>query len=377
MFTIQCRNRINESSHIYKRKGSNMNSLKIGSIVFLLLIIIGLQAAILIQGDKHESHSQMETQTAGQQMSENSVIPQNVQNRNGQQSENPVVAEYKGQEITRNQVLSYIISNSGGNLQTPVSRDAFQNALDQMVRQQILLDRAQEENIAAEPQVQAQIEEARKRVLISAYAQQAIDRTLTDEKLKERYDQLMASQSAQAERKASHILGETKEEAEENISQLEEGIDFKELALEKSIGPSGERGGDLGYFTPGQMVPEFSKAVFEMDVGSFTKEPVKTNFGWHVIQVEDEREVELPSFEDIKDQLRSAMSQTALQELTDTWKQEIDFTEFDIFEDQSARQQTPVNQQPQANAEENQESIQENVQDEQDEQEDRPEGQQN
>ena len=97
---------------------------------------------------------------------------------------------------------------------------------------------------------------------------------------------------------ARHILVKTKEEAEAIIKQLDGGADFEKLAKEKSNDPSGKtNGGDLGYFGPGQMVPEFEKAALALDVGAYTKEPVQTQFGWHVIKVEDKRAKQPPAFD--------------------------------------------------------------------------------
>jgi peptidyl-prolyl cis-trans isomerase C len=107
---------------------------------------------------------------------------------------------------------------------------------------------------------------------------------------------------------ARHILVKTKEEAEAIIKQLDGGADFQKLANEHTNDPSGKtNGGDLGWFGPGQMVPEFDKAAFALDVGKYTKEPVQTQFGWHVIKLEDKRAKQPPAFDDVKDQAKQAV----------------------------------------------------------------------
>ena len=106
---------------------------------------------------------------------------------------------------------------------------------------------------------------------------------------------------------ARHILVKTKEEAEAIIKQLNAGASFEELAKKESTDGSAADGGDLGYFGPGQMVPEFEKAAFALDVGTYTKEPVQTQFGWHVIKVEDKRQKQPPAFDKVKDQVRSVL----------------------------------------------------------------------
>ena len=114
---------------------------------------------------------------------------------------------------------------------------------------------------------------------------------ITDAEIRARYDQEVAATPPVNEVQARHILVKTKEEALDVIKQLDGGADFEKLANEKTNDPSGKTtGGDLGWFGPGQMVPEFEKAAFALNAGEYTKEPVQTQFGWHVIKVEDKRD---------------------------------------------------------------------------------------
>ena len=101
---------------------------------------------------------------------------------------------------------------------------------------------------------------------------------------------------------------DSKEAAIEAVKRLDNGEDFADLAKELSTGPSGPNGGELGYFRRGAMVPSFELASFEMEVGSYSKEPVQTQFGWHVIKVEDRRVADAPALADVRDQLRSSIS---------------------------------------------------------------------
>jgi len=129
---------------------------------------------------------------------------------------------------------------------------------------------------------------------------------ITDEELRARYEKEIAAQPPVNEVHARHILVKTKEEADKIIKELDGGADFQKLANEHTSDPSGKsNGGDLGYFGPGQMVPEFDKAAQALAVGAYTKEPVQTQFGWHVIKVEDKRAKEPPAFEQVKDGVRS------------------------------------------------------------------------
>jgi peptidyl-prolyl cis-trans isomerase C len=131
---------------------------------------------------------------------------------------------------------------------------------------------------------------------------------ITDDEVRARYDKEIAAQPAVNEVHARHILVKTKEEADAIIKELDGGAKFEDLANKHTTDPSGKTsGGDLGWFGPGQMVPEFEKAAMALEPGSYTKEPVQTQFGWHVIKVEDKRPKQPPAFEQVKDQIRSAV----------------------------------------------------------------------
>lgn len=153
----------------------------------------------------------------------------------------------------------------------------------------------------------AQMEFVSARALHNIYFQENVVEAITDEEIKARFDKEVAGVEPEKEVKARHILVKTEDEAKALIVDLEGGKDFVELAKEKSTGPSGPNGGDLGFFGKGQMVPEFEAAVFGLENGSFTKTPVQTQFGYHVILKEEERDKPLPEFDAVKGQIRQAV----------------------------------------------------------------------
>ncbi len=138
------------------------------------------------------------------------------------------------------------------------------------------------------------------------------DNPISDEQLQQFYHQQVGKGGT--DYKAKHILLKSEEDATQVITLLENGSDFEELAREKSTGPSGPSGGNLGWFSQGQMVKPFSDAAAALEKGSYTKVPVQTRFGWHVILLEDARESTPPPFADLKDRLRIAMVNKVLQE---------------------------------------------------------------
>ncbi len=157
----------------------------------------------------------------------------------------------------------------------------------------------------------------RLRALREAYVDQKVNTKLSDEEMKARFDELSKDIKPEQEIRARHILVKTEDEAKKIVTELDGGADFAELAKTKSTGPSGANGGDLGFFGRGRMVPEFDKAVFEMKPGEHSKTPIKTQFGWHVIKMEESRDKPLPPFEQVKEQLRGAMQAEKLQKVLD------------------------------------------------------------
>ena len=135
---------------------------------------------------------------------------------------------------------------------------------------------------------------------------------LTDEALQSAYDQSFGSAIPTSEFNASHILVTTQEEAQSLITELEGGADFAELAMEKSTGPSGPRGGELGWFGPGAMVPTFEEAVMALEVGAIS-DPVETQFGWHVIKLNETRQASAPTLDEVRGELSDQIQRDAIE----------------------------------------------------------------
>jgi peptidyl-prolyl cis-trans isomerase C len=164
-----------------------------------------------------------------------------------------------------------------------------------------------------DPELMARIERLRREVIVSdALDVYAAANPVTEEELTEVYNEAVA-QNIGNEYKARHILVESEDDARAIIVELDAGADFAELAKSKSTGPSGKQGGDLGWFREGTMVAPFSEAAAKLEKGSYTKEPVKTRFGWHVILLEDTRPIEPPPLDDVREQLQQQLEQIKLQ----------------------------------------------------------------
>jgi len=187
----------------------------------------------------------------------------------------------------------------------------FPLLLERMVDEKLIDIAAGKAIPADDPEVEKQMAELRERIVMQVYFEREVKAKLTDEVLQKHYDLWKEANPAASEVSARHILLETEEKATEVLAEIQGGKDFAAAAQEHSTGPSGPNGGDLGFFTPDQMVKPFADAAFAMEPGQVSAEPVKTDFGWHIIKVEDRREQPQPGFEEMKDQL----SQEATQEI--------------------------------------------------------------
>ncbi|KPQ15363.1 MAG: peptidyl-prolyl cis-trans isomerase PpiC [Rhodobacteraceae bacterium HLUCCO18] len=175
----------------------------------------------------------------------------------------------------------------------------FDGMLEQLVQQQVLADVASDDMSSA---TRLGLENERRAFLAATYVEDVAMAEISDEELQAEYDAQYADADPVEEFNASHILVETEEEAQALIDALADGADFAELAAESSIGPSGPNGGQLGWFTAGMMVPEFETAVFELEAGEVSV-PVQTQFGWHVILLNEVREQAPPTLDEVRAEL--------------------------------------------------------------------------
>ncbi|MFN8692988.1 MAG: peptidylprolyl isomerase [Holosporales bacterium] len=192
--------------------------------------------------------------------------------------------------------------------------------LNSIVREQLLDKAVADDKIATTEEYKNRIEETHKTIAREIWLKQRLDKDLTDARIKKLYDDAVAANKGQNEVRARHILVKEEKDALVLIKRLEKGEDFAKLADEKTIDPSGKgRGGDLGYFRRGMMVPEFSDAALSMKAGEFSKTPVKTQLGWHVIKVEDIRPAKDAPF----DQIKQRLQQEAANQLVEQYIQEL------------------------------------------------------
>ncbi|QGU31578.1 peptidylprolyl isomerase [Thermochromatium tepidum] len=193
-----------------------------------------------------------------------------------------------------------------------------QQLFDEFMNLIVASQEGERRHLEGERNVVAALELERMKVMSNAALSAMANEIEPSEKeLKEAYDRVK-EQSTRTEYKARHILLKSEDEAKKLIKQLDKGAKFEELAKKHSEGPTAKDGGDLGWFDPAQMVPPFAAAVTALKPGSYTKEPVQTQFGWHIVKLEETRQAEPPSFEEAKPQLTALVKRQKLGErLTD------------------------------------------------------------
>ena len=236
-----------------------------------------------------------------------------------QDAQNPVVAKIDGVEITKSD-LDLAIGNLDPQLaQLPEDQKKLA-ALSTIIDSKVIAEKARAEKLDETEDFKARLEFILDRELHNTYFKKHVVDVVTDADIKARYDKEVAALPPVEEVRARHILVKTEDEAKAVIKELGEGKDFAELAKVKSTDPNKSDGGDLGYFKKGMMVPEFETAVFAMNKGDVSKEPVKTQFGFHVIKVEDKRSAPPPEFEQVKDQVKQIVLRDKYMEVLKTTK---------------------------------------------------------
>ncbi len=175
---------------------------------------------------------------------------------------------------------------------------------------------AKDEGMARSEGYRVAIKNARIEILANLYLQKNLSQKVSEQDLKDEYQKYKAEVSKQSEIKVSHILLKNRSEADKVIKALGRGKKFSSLAKSKSIGPSAKKGGSLGYIAPGNMVPEFEQAAFALRNNSYTKKPVKTKFGWHVIKREGSRSRRVEPFDKVKQFLGSIIQRRKLEAIT-------------------------------------------------------------
>ena len=236
-----------------------------------------------------------------------------------------VAAIVNNEKISVEEVKNAYEQNPQIKAQVPFE-EFYDHAIDVMVNSKLASQAAKASNIAATPEYQKQLATLQDELARQMYIDKLVKEAVTDEAVKKVYDDYVAQFKSQKEIKAKHILVETEQEAKDIIKKLDEkSAKFDDLARQYSKDQP-----DLGYFTKEMMVPEFSEVAFTLDKGTYSKVPAKTEFGYHVIYVEDVRDSKPLPLQDIEQQIRSNLSQSAVAQIVEKLNAEGQVEKYDL-----------------------------------------------
>ncbi len=218
------------------------------------------------------------------------------------QPEGKVIAKVNSVELTQPELDNLLEARRAAG--QAANRD---NTLEELIGLELLRQEAAANDLHLDPQIAAEINRQAASTLVSKLINDKMtENPVTDEDVAAEYARQVEARPDK-EYKSSHILVQTEDEGKAIIAELDAGADFAEVAKAKSTGPSGKSGGSLGWSSPSSYVPEFAMALQSIEVGQYSKQPVKTQFGWHIILVEDMREANKPTLEQVKPQLQRIM----------------------------------------------------------------------
>ncbi len=257
------------------------------------------------------------------------LLASSAQGQGTTASPGTIAAKVNGQPIMLEQVVN--LFRSLPRRQQELGFEAlYRDLVEQLVSDHLLLAEARKEKLEENPEFKRLIAEARDNIMRDLIRHRIVEGEVDEKAVRERYEKVKDNFKPGAEVAARHILLRTEDEAKDVIKRLGDGEDFSVLARKVSIGPSRSRGGALGYFRRGEMVKPFADAAFDMDVGSYSREPINTDFGWHVIRVDDRREARLASFDTLAGQIRQALSREAISKQSRRLKEGTDIMRYSL-----------------------------------------------
>ncbi|MBF0353870.1 MAG: peptidylprolyl isomerase [Alphaproteobacteria bacterium] len=239
----------------------------------------------------------------------------------------PVAASVNGVEIKLSDVER--TRNGTPQLAQAPLKIVYPMLLDNLINEVLLAEAGRKDGLAKDPEVVAAMKEAETRLIARTYALRSATKSVTDQMVKDRYEQFKKANPPGEEVRARHILLESEDAAKKVAADLKKGRKFEDLAKEMSKDNNGENGGDLGYFRKEEMVAEFSEAAFKLKPGQVSP-PVKTQFGWHVIKSEDKRIGKSPELAEIKEDLKAQLAQESLGKIIQNLTSGAKISRFDL-----------------------------------------------
>jgi len=241
-------------------------------------------------------------------------------------NKDPVVAIVNGTELHASALMAYRRSLPP----QMASQVPYEALLDSMINNALIFEQGKKDGTDKDPEVKQALKDIEQQLVVKAWMGKKLKTTVNDAAVKQAYDKFLANYKPQEEVHARHVLSDSEEGAKAIIADLKKGADFAETAKTKSKDPSAKQnGGDLGYFAKDEMVPQFADAAFAMQAGQLLDAPVKTQFGWHVIKVEDRRMSTAPAFEQVQPMLREQLAEETADRLLSDMRGKAKVKRFD------------------------------------------------
>jgi peptidyl-prolyl cis-trans isomerase C len=243
-----------------------------------------------------------------------------------------VVATIGSTKVLKKEVTDAIkgipqLANADGAAQAAV----FPRVLEQVVTEKLIGNAAKSAGLEKSAEYKKRLAAVQEQLVKQLYVESILDKKVTEAGIKAEYETFKAQNAGKPEIRARQILVNSEDEAKQVVKELDDGAKFEELAKKRSTGPSAQSGGEIpGYFIKDEMVPEISDAAFSLEPGTYTKAPIKSSFGWHVIKVEDKRDRKVPELKDIESALRNKLGQDAIGALAAELRAKGDVKLFDI-----------------------------------------------
>lgn len=302
-------------------------------ILIAVIVIAAIAGFFAFKGSKTDTAAEATTMaTASEAETTEPAADATSETAEKTPSENdPVVAKVDGRNVLRSDVVEFMKNFPPQMQQMPVEA-LFPMALEQVITAKVVDEKAAKDSgLSSDPEVAKRLADAKTQIIRTVFLEHEIEKKVTDDRLKAAYEDFKKAQGNIEEVHARHILVEKEETAKEILSKLESGAKFEDLAKEYSKDPSNkDNGGDLGYFAKEAMVKEFADAAFAMNKGEVSKTPVKTQFGYHIIQVQDKRMKPVPAFEEVKEALAVQERRQILNEVVEEMRKSADVETFDI-----------------------------------------------
>ena len=246
-----------------------------------------------------------------------------------QNAADPVVAVVNGKEIKRSALVEAQMAIPQAR-QLPLDK-IYDQLLDQVISSELILGEAKKAKTENDPKVKEAVAEAQNNIMRSFWLNKKVESDVTEAQVKARYDELLKTAQPEEQVHARHVLVDSEDAAKAVLADLKAGTSFEDEAKAKSKDPSAKtNGGDLGFITKGETVPEFSEAAFKLKPGETTQTPVKSQFGWHIIKVDDRRMAPPPSYEEAKPQVRQELARADAGKIVEGLKKTATIKRFNL-----------------------------------------------